>query len=65
MRRTRKLTEFGLIVKTELYKKGMTNRELAREIGMTEGTFCDVLAGRNKNPLHQKNISKALELKVG
>lgn len=65
MRRMRKLTEFGLLVKTELYRKGMTNRDLAREVGMKESTLCDVLSGKNKNPIHEKNISKALELKAG
>ncbi len=46
-RKSVKRSEFGMNVKVELIRLGMTSRQLARAIGVADSTMCDVLAGRN------------------
>jgi len=55
-------TVFGKVVKIELIKRGMTGKELARGIGITESTLSDVIAGRNHNPRVMRGIVNALGL---
>ncbi len=58
---TRRRSEFGVQVKIELVKLGMTSRELARAIGIADSTVCDVLAGRNTSEKTKKKICDVLE----
>ncbi len=53
---------FGLAVKMELLRKGMTSRELAGMIGIAESTLCDVISGRNTSERTRKKILEALDL---
>ncbi len=47
-RRRSKRSDFGIEVKMELIRLGMTSRQLARALGMADSTVCDVIAGRNR-----------------
>lgn len=60
--RNRQRPFFGIAVKMELIKRGMTSRELAGRIGIADSTLCDVLAGRNTSNKTKEKIAKALNL---
>lgn len=59
MKRKNKYTEYGLWLKLELSKRGLTNRELADMVGINHRVISDVMVGRNKR--HQEAIRSALE----
>ena len=60
-RRSNRRSEFGILVKTELIRQGMTSRQLARAIGVADSTLCDVIAGRNKSEATKQRILDVLE----
>lgn len=60
-RKSNRRSEFGIAVKTELIQQGMTSRQLARSIGVSDSTLCDVLAGRNRCEATKKKILDVLE----
>ena len=62
MRKSKCCTPFGMQVKIRLLEKNMTNRELARLIGMADSTVCDVIFGRNQRTKTQEIIAEALGL---
>ena len=64
MRKSQYCTPFGMKVKIKLLEKNMTNRDLARKIGMADSTVCDVIFGRNKRQETQAIIAAALGMEV-
>ena len=64
MRKSKHCTPFGMKVKIRLLEQNMTNRDLAREIGMADSTVCDVIFGRNKRLETQEIIAAALGIVV-
>ena len=62
MRKGKRCTPFGMKVKIKLLEQNMTNRDLARMIGMADSTVCDVIFGRNQRTKTQEVIAKALGL---
>ncbi|GEM_PF-3556738 len=56
-----KYSEFGLQAKLAMVKLGISNRELARQLGYTESTLCDVLKGRNGSERRKQEINDALK----
>ncbi len=59
MKRTREYTDFGLWLKVELLKRGLTSGELASLVGVNFRVISDVMVGKNKS--HQDTIRAALE----
>lgn len=59
-RESRKRSEFGMGVKMKLICLGMTSRQLAREVGVTDSTLCDVIAGRNNSESTKARIQEVL-----
>ncbi|MCD8083105.1 MAG: hypothetical protein LUE86_06265 [Clostridiales bacterium] len=49
MRRTRKVTPEGMLIKLLMSTNGLTAKELACRIGKAEATVCDVISGKNKS----------------
>lgn len=62
MRREAEYSLFGKKVKHLLIEKNMTNKELAKRIGMAESTVCDVISGRNNREKTKQLIINALEM---
>ena len=62
MARKVQLTEFGIRVKSELDKKGMTQRELADQCGINFRVVNDVLRGRNRKEENIRLIREALTI---
>lgn len=60
-RKSMKRTEFGIEVKMELIRQGMTSRQLARAMGVADSTVCDVIAGRNTCENTKRRILDVLE----
>ena len=60
-RKVNKRSQFGIEVKTELLRQGMTSRQLARAIGVADSTLCDVIAGRNNSEVTKKKILDVLK----
>lgn len=60
MARKRQLTEFGISIKKELDRRGMTQRELADECGINYRVVHDVLVGLNRKEENKRLISEAL-----
>ncbi|MDO5096777.1 MAG: XRE family transcriptional regulator [Peptostreptococcaceae bacterium] len=61
-RKRGKPTAFGVKVNTELYKRGMTKRELAQVVGMNETYLHDILYGRRSGTRYIEPIKKVLGL---
>lgn len=59
-RKSRRRSEFGMEVKMELIRQGMTSRQLARALGMADSTICDVIAGRNRSEVTKQRITEVL-----
>ncbi len=59
-RRTNRRSEFGMEVKMELIRQGMTSRQLARAVGVADSTLCDVIAGRNRSEATKQKILEVL-----
>ncbi len=55
MKRKRKLTDYGIEAKKRLLELGMTQKELAKKIGVSESYLADVFYGEK---LGKKYISK-------
>ncbi|MGL5437021.1 MAG: helix-turn-helix domain-containing protein [Lachnospiraceae bacterium] len=62
MKGLNKYSDFGQEAKIAMIKLGLTNRELAYQLGYTESTLCDVLKGRNCSERRIKEMKRALEL---
>lgn len=60
MARKKQLTEFGLSVRRELDRRGMTQRELADECGVNYRVVHDILAGLNRKEATIRMISERL-----
>ena len=60
MRKIHDCTQFGKKVKLRLLEIDMTNKELAKEIGMADSTVCDVIFGRNNRKKTQRIIARVL-----
>ena len=59
MKRKNEYTEYGLWLKMELSRRGLTNKELADMAGINHKVVTDVMVGRNKR--HKAEIRNALE----
>lgn len=62
MARKMQLTEFGISVKSELDRRGMTQRELAEKCGINFRVVNDVLMGRNRKEENIKLIRETLAI---
>lgn len=56
------IPSFGIIVKKRLVELDMTQRELARSIGMNENYLTDILKGRRSGKKYKEAILKTLEI---
>lgn len=54
-------SEFGKRVKITMIQLGLTSKELARLMGCTESTVCDILKGRNRSEERKQTILELLE----
>lgn len=63
MRKSKPCTPFGMKVKISLLEQNMTNRDLAKKIGMADSTICDVIFGRNKHQKTQAIIADVLGIR--
>ncbi|WP_347708638.1 helix-turn-helix transcriptional regulator [Clostridium sp. D53t1_180928_C8] len=54
--------EFGIIVKKRLVELKMTQRQLAKNIGMNENYLTDILAGRKSGTKYRDSIIKEIDL---
>ncbi|MBQ9699543.1 MAG: helix-turn-helix transcriptional regulator [Lachnospiraceae bacterium] len=52
--------EFGFWLKTELMRKHMTQRELAKKTNIDEKVMCDIVHGRNTKQEHKDKICLVL-----
>ncbi|MCD8083287.1 MAG: helix-turn-helix domain-containing protein [Clostridiales bacterium] len=59
MRRTRKVTPEGMLIKLLMSTNGLTSKELAGRIGKTEATICDVISGKNRS---RKTLNRILDV---
>lgn len=59
MKRKNEYTEFGLWLKLELSRRGLTNRELADMAGINHRVVSDVMVGRNNR--HKEELRRVLE----
>lgn len=59
MKRKNEYTEYGLWLKMELSRRGLTNRDLADMVGINHRVVSDVMVGLNKR--HQEAICSALK----
>lgn len=62
MARKIQLTEFGIRVKGELDRRGMTQRDLADQCGINYRVVNDVLTGRNRKEENIKLIRDTLAI---
>lgn len=62
MARKRGLTDFGISVKSELDRRGMTQRELAEQCGINYRVVNDVLTGRNRKEENIRLIRDTLAI---
>ncbi len=58
----KRLTDFGIRVKSELDRRGMTQRELADQCGINYRVINDVLTGRNRKEENIKLIRETLAI---
>jgi transcriptional regulator with XRE-family HTH domain len=57
-----KLSDFGLLVKIELLKCGMSQTELAKKIGISGGYLSDILKGSRKSAKIEDSICEILSI---
>lgn len=62
MARKMRLTDFGISVKSELDRRGMTQRELAEQCGIDYRVVNDVLMGRNRKEENIRLIRDTLAI---
>ena len=62
MARKMRLTDFGIRVKGELDRWGMTQRELADRCGINYRVVNDVLTGRNRKEENIRRIRETLAI---
>lgn len=62
MARRKRLTDFGIRVKGELDRRGMTQRDLADQCGINYRVVNDVLTGRNRKEENIKLIRETLAI---
>lgn len=58
----KRLTDFGIRVKGELDRRGMTQRELADRCGINYRVVNDVLTGRNRKEENIRRIRETLAI---
>lgn len=56
-------TDFGLKVRMELLKRGMTNKQLAEMLEISNAYLSDILRGRRDAFEQKKCIARILEIK--
>jgi len=63
--KSEKLKNFGLFIKYERFKIGLTQQELANRMGCTRQLVCRFEKGKN-NPMikKQKELARALKISV-
>ncbi|QNB46692.1 transcriptional regulator [Thermanaerosceptrum fracticalcis] len=61
-KRKRQLTEYGIKVKMALLQKGMSQRQLCKELGCHEVRLSELLCGVNNNANIRNKITKILEI---
>ncbi|MCD8083815.1 MAG: helix-turn-helix domain-containing protein [Clostridiales bacterium] len=61
MKRVRKITPEGMLIKMLMIQNNMTVKELAKRIGKSDATICDVVSGKNKSRETLKLIIEALQ----
>ncbi len=54
------ITTFGIWLKTELMKAGLTQRDLSRRTGINVKVINDLIYGRNKKEEHIERIKEVL-----
>lgn len=59
----RKYTEFGIKVKSELLRRGMSVPELAAKINTSRTYLLDILQGARPGNRHRPEICKLLNIK--
>lgn len=55
-------TQFGKDVKIKLVEKGITQRELAKEVGTSESYLCQILYGLRQGEKYLDKIAAILEI---
>lgn len=55
-------TDFGLLVRTELLRKGKTLTEFSKELGISSAYLSDILRGRRDAKEQKQRIAKLLNL---
>ncbi|MDU9371578.1 helix-turn-helix transcriptional regulator [Staphylococcus ureilyticus] len=55
-------TDFGLLVRTELLKRGITLTDFARTLGISTAYLSDILRGRREAKEQKQRIAKLLNL---
>lgn len=53
---------FGIIVKKRLIELDMTQRQLAKRIGVNENYLTDILKGRRSGKKYKESIMRTLEI---
>ena len=64
MKEKQTITPFGKQVKIALMDRGMTSKELAKELGFSQSTICDVIFGRNSYIETKHKIAEYLDLTI-
>ena len=62
MKRTWNYTAFGKQIKIRLIEMEMSNKDLARRLGMADSTVCDVISGRNNRKMTLERIAAILDI---
>lgn len=64
MKERQTITPFGKQVKIALIDRGMTSKELAKELGFAPSTICDVIFGRNSYIETKEKIAAYLDIPI-
>lgn len=62
MRRRTELSAFGLRVKTEMMRQNLCVRDIAKAIGKSDSTVCEVISGKNRSKTTRKQILDVLDI---
>lgn len=59
-----KLTPLGKAIKKKLVDKGMTQKQLAEELGASETYLCDIFIGRRTGEKYLERMAQILKIDV-